>query len=558
MSPRGAPPAGTGGKIGGSAAPARARAAATPPSPGAPARAPAPGANAVWQALATRAGGGEGRREAEANAVAATVLGPERSSALPSAPAPLPSSAADGVRRQAGALLGRDFSPVRLHHDGAAGRRAAELGAHAFASGGDVYFAPGRFRPDLALGRALIAHELTHVAQQGAAPRRGNAVVEHVRAGAPSPALYRGEIEAFRGAHPAGSIAEGRAALREPFAEADVTPAPPGMSQRCVEGCQSCRGGGEKDETGAKSEKDAGAPEATTTKAAGPGATGGAKVKDPQRVVRLAWTFDDGPTTATNSMEGAIGAIPGTWFVMRNQLRAGGDEKKALAALLDKQKKGSEIGIHAFHPDKAHHAWYPVTVAAAVPQAYNSVDDAMVDLTTFTGVLRAAGIDVKFVRMPGGEVTELQKHLEKLGDTDGGADARKILKGESVTGTAATTGAADYQKILSTLGKLGLVLWGGSATGPMIKGNSWEAEAEPANSPLTNDVMQRFKGTVNAVAKDGKPHSLIILAHDTAKANADAIKGYIADMDAYAVSKDVGIEFYTMSGLHQAVRGTAP
>ena len=91
-----------------------------------------------------------------------------------------------------------------------------------------------------------------------------------------------------------------------------------------------------------------------------------------------------------------------------------------------------------------------------------------------------------------------------------------------------------------------------------MRGNSWEAEAEPKGSPLTNDVIARFKGTVDAVAKDNKPHSLIILAHDTASKNATAVECYIREMDAYAVSKDVKIEFYTMSGLFTAVRGANP
>lgn len=57
-----------------------------------------------------------------------------------------------------------DFSNVRIH----TGPEAAAIGALAFTSGHDIYFAPGQFNPHVAHGRALIGHELTHVIQQRA------------------------------------------------------------------------------------------------------------------------------------------------------------------------------------------------------------------------------------------------------------------------------------------------------------------------------------------------------------------------------------------------------
>jgi hypothetical protein len=65
-------------------------------------------------------------------------------------------------------LLGR----VRIHTDGRAQHAAQRLGAAAFTLDGEIYFNRGRFEPGTADGQALLAHELTHVAQQdrGAAP----------------------------------------------------------------------------------------------------------------------------------------------------------------------------------------------------------------------------------------------------------------------------------------------------------------------------------------------------------------------------------------------------
>jgi hypothetical protein len=376
-------------------------------------------------------------------------------------------------------------------------------------------------------------------------------VGDHLRAlegGArPAPGAYREAVEEYRSGHPAGEIAAGREALREPGAPS-LTAAPPGMRQRSLAGCKSCK---------TEKEEDAGTTAATGT--AVPGATGGATVTDPNRVIRLSWTMDDGPTGATGDMAAALGTVPATWFVMRNQLGTGAAQTAALAELVKKQKAGSEIGIHAFHPTVAHHAWYPVAVAAAVPKAYTSVDDAMTGLEDFVTILRGAGVNVKFGRFPGGEHTETVKYLDSLGAPDSDQNARKILKGDPLPADASVqTVAADWAKIQAKLKKLGMVIWGGSSSGALLRADSWEAEAEPAGSSLTNDAVPKFKKTVDLVDKESKPHSLVILAHDKELANATAIKGYIKEMDDYALSKKVGIEYYTMSGLFQAVRGVAP
>lgn len=71
-----------------------------------------------------------------------------------------------GTRGVMESRLGHDFSSVRVHTDGQAGRSARELGALAFTTGRDIVFAPGQFAPHTEAGRRLLAHELTHVVQQ--------------------------------------------------------------------------------------------------------------------------------------------------------------------------------------------------------------------------------------------------------------------------------------------------------------------------------------------------------------------------------------------------------
>src|SRR5215470_14124253 len=62
--------------------------------------------------------------------------------------------------------FGTSFGAVRLHTDAAAADSARSLGARAFTTGQDVYFAQGAYRPETGEGRRLLAHELAHTVQQ--------------------------------------------------------------------------------------------------------------------------------------------------------------------------------------------------------------------------------------------------------------------------------------------------------------------------------------------------------------------------------------------------------
>lgn len=61
--------------------------------------------------------------------------------------------------------FGMDFGSVRVHADGRAQAKADELGARAFTYGNHIWLGAGESEGD----RRLMAHELTHVVQQGAA-----------------------------------------------------------------------------------------------------------------------------------------------------------------------------------------------------------------------------------------------------------------------------------------------------------------------------------------------------------------------------------------------------
>jgi hypothetical protein len=65
--------------------------------------------------------------------------------------------------------FGRDFSRVRVHTDDRASDSARKVHSAAYTVGQHVVFASGNFVPHVETGRRLLAHELAHVVQQGAA-----------------------------------------------------------------------------------------------------------------------------------------------------------------------------------------------------------------------------------------------------------------------------------------------------------------------------------------------------------------------------------------------------
>ena len=65
--------------------------------------------------------------------------------------------------------FGYDFSNVRLHADHHAAESAKAAGARAYTVGEHIVFGSRQFSPGTTSGRELMAHELTHVIQQGRA-----------------------------------------------------------------------------------------------------------------------------------------------------------------------------------------------------------------------------------------------------------------------------------------------------------------------------------------------------------------------------------------------------
>lgn len=68
--------------------------------------------------------------------------------------------------------IGADFSNVRVHTGTEAAELSNDLQAQAFTHGNDIYFNDNKFDATSSTGRHLLAHELAHTVQQGAAVQK--------------------------------------------------------------------------------------------------------------------------------------------------------------------------------------------------------------------------------------------------------------------------------------------------------------------------------------------------------------------------------------------------
>jgi hypothetical protein len=108
------------------------------------------------------------------------------------------------------ARFGYDFSQVRVHSDTRAAQSAQSMGALAYTAGPNIAFGAGRYQPGTGEGQRLLAHELTHVVQQGHAAAVAGSRGVRVTAGGATPAIQRdtprGQQPPGQQTAPAGSI----------------------------------------------------------------------------------------------------------------------------------------------------------------------------------------------------------------------------------------------------------------------------------------------------------------------------------------------------------------
>lgn len=106
-------------------------------------------------------------------------------------------SLSKGTKSKMESAFGADFGKVRVHTDSNAVAMNNQVQAHAFTHGSDIYFNEGAYQPEQKEGTRLLAHELTHVVQQGGASKTPVQRKVNVNQSAP-PMVQRGIISRAR------------------------------------------------------------------------------------------------------------------------------------------------------------------------------------------------------------------------------------------------------------------------------------------------------------------------------------------------------------------------
>lgn len=152
------------------------------------------------------------------------------------------------VQRKVGNALGTDLSTVNVHDDDEADQLATSLGAEAFTSGHDIYFAKGAYDPSSEKGLKTVAHEATHVVQQSRGPVDGAPIGGGINVSDPRDGFEReaeATAEKVSAGGGGGKALDGKAAGQP----AGGTGAGAAVQRKC--GCRGscgpCGGGGEKE-----------------------------------------------------------------------------------------------------------------------------------------------------------------------------------------------------------------------------------------------------------------------------------------------------------------------
>lgn len=104
----------------------------------------------------------------------------------------------DNIRGSMEQAFGVDFSGVKIHTNSHAHQLNEAVQAKAFTTGQNIFFRQGEYQPGSRSGQELLAHELTHVVQQGGSQTKHTQIVaSNLHTQSDTAALQRHEVIEF-------------------------------------------------------------------------------------------------------------------------------------------------------------------------------------------------------------------------------------------------------------------------------------------------------------------------------------------------------------------------
>ncbi|MBO9564887.1 MAG: polysaccharide deacetylase family protein [Niastella sp.] len=287
----------------------------------------------------------------------------------------------------------------------------------------------------------------------------------------------------------------------------------------------------------------------------------------------IAWTIDDGPSEFTGQLIDSLndlGAGAVTWFCARSNMHRYKD------SVFQGMKQSGEIGIHEIHPQEPWCNWFPHATRPHFP----SIEQAVAELEQYLEELSADDVQPAFVRLPGGEFSELLAYIKYYGATqDAPTIARCIIDNKPVPHRWQFI-ADGWQYLQTQLRRLGLTIWSGAPGNlPLLGGspfhyNSWQAESagvaqgRGANNVTWHEAPARklanikevnkglFERACQHILQTGESFSLVVLTHDVYQEDVDEIAAHIVAMNRYIEQHGlpIGIRYVTLSALFKLMR----
>jgi len=501
----------------------------------------------------------------------------------------------DPTRAEMESKMGADFSGVKIHTGSEAYEMNVRVNAKAFTHGQDIYFKEGNSNHHSREGKELLAHELTHTLQQKPLNEVRLQIEDvpyetiTVKKGQ---TLYRIALE--RGTTVAEiqklnnlttiEIKEGQSLKvpkKTPAAQTEKQPSGDVDAGKLPSNAKQTPSQSGEQEPEVKADQKQETPAAKNVTYRG-------DVKGDKRLL-VAWSIDDGPrgkVTEKMKKEGMGGIPQATWFIQYHNIKTEDWEN-----MRNIQSAGGEVAIHSFYEDDDHAAWFPKVKGPAYGSLHieDSMATRMEMLKAFAKKLSDEKIFPKFVRLPGGLVSELENYTTQVGfkTADASAIANAIIGGKDVTsyGAEAEKIAADFAFLKKSLNELNLLLWGSGDlsvnTNPTAIGRQeWTAETSGASGrhDYTTDVVDPSSKTQSntkllgghgsfekliATLKPGDVRGMVVLTHDTltqksgekGQDDVRAVKEDREHMEKTCAEKAIVLEYHTMSSLFTEVTG---
>jgi peptidoglycan/xylan/chitin deacetylase (PgdA/CDA1 family) len=255
--------------------------------------------------------------------------------------------------------------------------------------------------------------------------------------------------------------------------------------------------------------------------------------------VRIAFTFDDGPTTAKAGAKGDNTGVvldtlkakkaKGTFFVEHTRVKTENGQKNCLRMV----EEGHELAIHGVHDTKHHYSW---AITSDIGTQLDKMIKILKILPLVGGTEEAPKGQVPvFARPPGGEAT-LKANINA-----GKVTSKAITNNEGETAVVYDK----YETVAKFFSDRKLTIYLGEGTS---KANSWLVEV-PGKADGLKAFYDSIEGQIKKAANDKSERKIVVLSHDVRSFDSSKLGEMIDQINKLGKDHGVAVTFETMTEL---------